>query len=332
MKLKPLSEQVMLITGATSGIGLATARLAAERGAKLALLARGEDALSKLRAELEGKGAVVLCVPVDVADESKFKNAADQAAEYFGAIHSWFNNAGVSIYGKVVDETIDDMRRLFDTNFWGVVYGSRIAVDHLSRTDGGVLINMGSILSDLPLPLQAIYSASKHAVKAFTDALRAELAQDGAPIAVTLIKPGAIDTPYPDHAKNYMSVRPKSPSPLYSPRIVAEAVMHVAETPTREITVGGAGKVLSMMGKHAPRLGSTVMGLMADSQKSRDQPTGENALHAPLNELKERGRGEGIVFESSVYTTSSVNPAVSTAVAAGMIGAGYFVSRLMLEH
>ena len=192
---KRLNEQVVVITGASSGIGLATARMAAARGAKVVLAARDEAELQSIVAEITGRGGDAIAVGADVASAADVERIGERAMNSFGRVDTWFNNAGVSVYGKLMDVPLDDQRRVFDTNFWGLVHGCRTAVRFM-RTSGGVLINMGSIVSDRAVPLQGIYAASKHAIKAYTDTLRMELEHDRVPIAVTLIKPGAIDTPY----------------------------------------------------------------------------------------------------------------------------------------
>ena len=222
--LKPVEVQVIVITGATSGIGLVTARMAAKRGARLVLASRSEAALQKLAEEIKEANGEATYVVADVGDEADVLKIAATARERFGGFDTWVNNAGVSIYGKFEEVPLADQRRLFETNYWGVVYGSLAAVKQL-RQRGGALINIGSALSDRAIPLQGAYCASKHAVKGFTDALRMELEHDGAPISVTLIKPAAIDTPYTEHAKNYLPVEPQNPPPVYAPDVVAEAIL-----------------------------------------------------------------------------------------------------------
>src|ERR1700712_120281 len=153
---------------------------------------------------------------------------AAAAIEKFGRIDTWINDAGLSIYGRLDEVSEEDSRRLFDVNFWGVVNGSLTALPHL-RAQGGALINVGSEVSDAVVPLQGMYSASKHAVKGFTDALRVEIEEiDEAPVSITLIQPPAVNTPYPEHAKNYMDKEPKLPSPMIDPRQVAEAILEAA--------------------------------------------------------------------------------------------------------
>jgi short-subunit dehydrogenase len=207
----------MVITGASSGIGLVTSRMAAKRGTRLVLSSRSEEELGELTEEIKTNGGQAIAVRADVGEQEDVRRLAQAAQEQFGGFDTWVNNAGISIYGKLSEVSIEDMRRLVETNFWGLVYGSLEAARHLKER-GGAIINLGSTLSDRAIPMQGIYSASKHAVKGFTDALRMELESEGAPISVSLVKPGAIDTPYPEHAKNYMPVEPKNPPPMYAPR------------------------------------------------------------------------------------------------------------------
>ena len=319
LKLKKLDEQVLVITGASSGIGLVTAREAARRGAKLVLAARSEDALRLLAEEINTQGGEAVYVVADVGREGDVRRIAETALERFGRVDTWVNNAGVSIYGKILDTPVEDMRRLYETNFWGVVYGSRVAAEVL-RQRGGALINVGSTVSDRAIPLQGVYSSSKHAVKGFTDALRMELEEEGAPVSVTLIKPAAIDTPYTKHAKNLLEKEPAVPPPVYAPEVVAEAILHCAETPERDVFAGGGGKAMSMMDKYAPRLGDKVMeSFMFDAQKQDKpaRPRGDGGLYEASGELKERSGDPMYVSESSLYTKASLHPLLTGAIIAG---------------
>jgi short-subunit dehydrogenase len=319
VQLKKLNEQVVVITGASSGIGLVTARMAAERGARLVVAARSRGALRQLVSEIKGAGGEAAYVVADVANEDDVRRIAETALQHFGGFDTWINNAGVSIYGKMMEIKVKDQRRLFETNFWGTVYGSYVAAEHLKQR-GGALINVGSTLSDRAIPIQGIYSASKHAVKGFTDALRMELEADGAPISVTLIKPAAIDTPYPHHAKNYLESEPTLPPPVYAPEVVAEAILYCAEHQEREVFAGGGGKALSAAEKYAPRLTDKLMEwTMIDMQKSGrpSRRRGDNGLYKASGKLKERGGYEGHVSESSLYTKASIHPYVTSAILLG---------------
>jgi short-subunit dehydrogenase len=320
LKLKPIQNQVMVVTGATSGIGLVTARMAAKRGARLVLAARNEEALGKLCHELSNSGTQCYYVVADVGREDQVRRIASEALSAFGSFDTWVNNAATSIYGKLEDVPTEDQRRLFETNFWGVVYGSLVAVRTL-RIHGGALINIGSTLSDRAIPLQGMYCASKHAVKGFTDALRIELEADDAPVSVSLIKPAAIDTPYKEHARNYLDIEPENPPPVYAPETVAEAVLYCAENPVRDVFVGSAAKAHSLAGKIAPRTFDKIMETTLMGQTRSGEPAEphelENLYEPRDSRLHERGTYGWPVFEHSLYTKASLHPAITTAVATG---------------
>jgi short-subunit dehydrogenase len=292
-KLRNIREQVMVITGATSGIGLTTARMAADRGAKLVLAARSADALDQLASELRKQGSQVATVAADVGNKADVERIGQVAMERFGRIDTWVNNAGVSIFGRSEDIAPEDHERLFQTNFWGVVHGSLEAVRRMKTRGGGALINLGSEVSDRAVPLQAMYSASKHAVKAFSDALRIELEHDKAPIAVTLIKPAAIDTPFTTHARDYLDKEPALPPPVHAPDRVAEAILHAAQHQTRDVYVGAAARILAVGGWTMPRVLDRYMRTAMFRQQKSDvdrAPGRRDALYAPdpASELRER--------------------------------------------
>lgn len=321
-QLKNLSEQVLVITGASSGIGLTTAKMAAERGAKVVLSSRDEEGLRRAVDEIRAAGGVAVYVAADVAELEDVHRIAHTAEREFGGFDTWVNNAGVSIYGRILEVPVEDARRLFDTNYWGVVNGSLVAVPHL-RQRGGVLINVGSIVSDLAVPLQGHYSASKHAVKGFTDALRMELEEEGAPVSVTLVKPSAIDTPYPEHARSYLEEEPTLPPPVYAPEEVARAILTCAEKPVRDVVVGGGGRMMTAMGKMAPRLADRYMEAAMFEQQRKDElssPLRPDALYRPMpGSGREHGGYEGHVMRTSAYTRASLNPGIAL-VLLSMVG------------
>ncbi|MGZ3183523.1 MAG: SDR family oxidoreductase [Telluria sp.] len=323
MKLKKLSDQVILITGASSGIGLTTARMAAQHGAKLVLVSRDQDALNQLADELRAAGTEALAVAADVGEQSQVEAAARQAVERFGRIDTWVNNAGVSIYGKHEEVSMEDNHRLFQTNFWGVVHGSLEAVK-LMRERGGSLINLGSEVSDRAIPLQGMYSASKHAVKGFTDSLRMEIEKDRLPISVTLIKPAAIDTMYTVHARNYMDKEPALPPPLYAPELVADAILYAAQHPKRDVFVGGAAKMISVGAHHMPRAFDKYMNATMFRQQQGERfssASRRDSLHEPNpdTQLQQRAGTNGKVTEHCPYTAVSLRskPILTTALLAG---------------
>jgi short-subunit dehydrogenase len=331
VKLKKVEDQVIVLTGASSGIGLATARMAARRGARLVLAARNEDALRRLVAEIERQGGQAVCVPADVGREDHVRAIAEAAGDRFGGFDTWVNDAGASIYGRMIDTPAADFRRLFDTNFWGVVYGSLEAARHFRGRPGpygGAIINLGSEVSDRALPLQGMYAASKHAVKGFTDALRMELEEAGVPASVTLVKPTAVATPFPEHAQNYLEQEPALPPPMYEPEVVAEAILHCAQTSERDVFVGGPARAHSLMGAVAPRLTDWLMEkLYFRKQKSGRPPDhSDDALYRPTTGLLERGRSPGRVRGRSLYTRASLHPVLTGALA---LGAGLAVAGLL---
>jgi NAD(P)-dependent dehydrogenase (short-subunit alcohol dehydrogenase family) len=310
MKLKPLDQQVIVITGGTSGIGLTTARRAAERGARLVLCSRNQPELLETVEQIERSGGTAHAVVADVSNPEDMERLAATAVEQFGALDTWVNNAGVSFYGRLTEVAVEDMRQVFEVNFWGTVYGSRAAISRL-RASGGALINMGSVVSDRAIPLQGAYSASKHAVRGFTDALRMELEEEKAPVSVTLIKPSAIDTPYFQHAKNYMEVEPKPPAPVYAPEVVANAILRAAEHPVRDITIGGGGRLLTALGTALPRLTDFYMERAMFRGQRSDIPAAARSgnLYRPSGqENLERGGYAGHVRESSLYTRAAMSP------------------------
>jgi len=333
--LRKIDDQVIVITGATSGIGLTTARMAAEQGAKLVLAARNGDALDQLASELRRQGSQVTTVTADVGDARDVERIGQTAIERYGRIDTWVNNAGVGTFGRLEDIALADHQRLFQTNFWGVVHGSLEAVKRMKTHGGGVLVNVSSEVSDAPVPLQGMYSASKHAVKAFTESLRLELEKEEAPIAVSLIKPAAIDTLFTVHAKNYMDKEAVLPPPVYAPEIVAKTILHCARHPKREVFVGGAAKLVSAGHAHMPRLlDRYVRATMFSQQKSKyDKPPGRpDALHAPdpTHTLRERqGMRERGVKERSVYTSCSLHgkPLLTALLGGGALLAAWKFSR-----
>jgi short-subunit dehydrogenase len=286
INLKPLDQQVIVITGASSGIGLATAKAAVSRGAKVVLAARSVDTLDDVVHELNASnsttGGEAIYVPCDVGKREEVERVANEAIKRFGRIDTWVNNAGVSIYGKLEEVGEEDFRKLFDTNFWGVVHGSLIALKHL-RTDGGALINIGSEVSESIVPLQGMYSASKHAVKGFTDALRVEVEEvDKLPVSITLIQPTATDTPFPQNARNYMDKEPKLPDPQDKPEDVADAILDAAVTPTRSKKVGTMSKVNTLVAKVAPGLGDKIAAKQVDRQNYDERPRDpDGSLYKP---------------------------------------------------
>lgn len=329
IKLKKIRDQVIVVTGASSGIGRATARLAAKQGARVVLAARDEPSLREATTEIERQGGTAQYVVADVTDPEQVENIAETARRSFDGFDTWVNNAGVTIFGRIEDVSIEDARRLFDVNYWGVVHGSLTAMRHMGAR-GGSIINVGSIVSKRSLPLQGHYSASKYAVKGFTEALRVELEHDHVPIALTLVEPGSIATGYVEHARNYMDRRPTLPSPLYAPEVVARAILECAQRPVRHVSIGATGPLMSAS-KAAPATMDRVMRSAGYAmQQEGIGGDGESNLHHPMfGSGKEQADFGRRVRRSSLYTKAVLRPgrALVTATAMG-IGLFWVATRM----
>lgn len=328
IRLKPLAEQAIVITGATSGIGLTTACRAAARGARVLLVARNEDALREIRDGILARGGRAEYVVADVGEKEDMRRVAAEAERHFGGFDTWVNNAGIGVYAKLEEMTDEDHERLFRTNYWGVVYGSRLALRRLKQ-HGGALINVGSIASEMPSPLLGAYTATKHAVKGYTDSLRLELLHEGAPVSVTLIQPSGIDTPFGEHAKNDMDEASQVPPPVYAPEVVADAILHAAEHPTRNLIVGGVGRAMIAASRMVPSLADRLFAwsffktARIPGRPPRDTPAN---LHQAGEDGKRYG-DQGHHFESSLYTAARKHPGATLgALAAGAALVGMIAS------
>lgn len=309
IKLKPLSEQTIVITGGSSGIGLAIARKAAQYGARVVLVARSGEALEAVCHTISREGGTADYVIGDVGIRDDMRNVVETVVARYGGFDTWVNDAGIGVYARFEELSDDDHHKLFQTNYWGVVYGSLEALKHL-RQSGGALINIGSISGDVPAPILSAYTATKHAVRGFTNSLRLEVMHDKLPVSVTLIKPSGMHTPFGRHARNYMDKESQVPPPVYHPDLVADAVMHAATHPTRSITVGGAGGAMIWLTRLCPNLADQIYSRLYfhTALGKRDRQSDESALYYAGGEGEMLGNQNSHIRRHSLYTYKQTHP------------------------
>jgi short-subunit dehydrogenase len=243
---RPLDQQVVVVTGASQGIGRETALQLATRRASLVLAARNEEALGELKTQVERLGGQAEAVTTDVADAEQVERLGQRAIDRFGRIDTWVNNAAVSIYASVEALDPEEMERVVRVNLLGQMFGARVAIRHMRPQGGGTIVNVGSALSDRAVPLQSAYVATKHGIAGFSEALRLEMLHEETGIDVVLILPSSMNTPLFNFARSKLGAQPMPVPPVYEPRVVAEAIVHAAEHGGREIVVGGWGKLLTI--------------------------------------------------------------------------------------
>lgn len=324
---RPIEQQVVVVTGATSGIGLASARLLAKSGATLMLLARNGTGLRAIVAEIEAAGGRAACAVADVGDRRAIEQAAAETIARFGRIDTWVNNAGVAIYARLADTPDDEHERLFRTNYFGVVNGSLTALAHM-RDRGGAIVNMGTIGAQVPSAILGAYTASKHAMRAFTEALRQEVIADGLPVAVTLLLPAGVATPLAEHAAVHTSGDALIPEPAYDPDVVARAVLDAATHARGTINVGGRGVATVLATRLVPalrdRLGATTMRALVDGDR---RPDHRHGLFAPADAGRVRSRTQD-GRRTSLHDAAVRHPWALGLALAGIAG----VATLALRH
>jgi short-subunit dehydrogenase len=320
MKLKPIQDQVVVLLGASSGIGRESALRFAKRGAKVVVAARSEKGLDSLAQEIRNGGGEVTTVVCDVTDFAQVQRVAQVAVDTYGRIDTWVNIAAVAAHATFEDTSLEDMRQIFDVNVMGQVHGAKAALPHLRRTGRGALITVSSVESFVSIPLHSHYAATKHAVEGLFDGIRRELMADGAQISVTSVKPATINTPFFTNTMNKLETKPKGPPPVYQPVVVADCILYAAENPVRDLYAGGAAKMMVTTQALLPGLMDKILSKAGiKAQKTDDTASGN--VSGNLFESSDDDRTEGdfsnMASAFSPYTWLETHPPARTAVMAG---------------
>ncbi|MEN9565656.1 MAG: hypothetical protein RLZZ69_852 [Cyanobacteriota bacterium] len=286
MQLKPISQQVVAIIGASSGIGRETALQFAKQGAKIVVSARNELGLNSLVAEIQAFGGEATAIKGDVADFEQVKAIADCTVEQYGRLDTWVHCAASGIIAPFAEITPEEFKRVIDVTLMGQVYGAMAALPYLKQEGRGAMIHISSMEGRRALPLQSPYSTAKHGLEGFLESLRVELQHDKMPISVTSIKPAVINTPFYNHVLTKLGVKPTGLPPYYSPKLVAQAILHTAEHPTRDFIVGDVGRILDLAQRLSPELMDTILVAIGFSGQRTLEPKsaeGQNNLYAPMD-------------------------------------------------
>jgi NAD(P)-dependent dehydrogenase (short-subunit alcohol dehydrogenase family) len=321
----PLDRQVVVIGGGSYGLGRAIARAAAGRGAKVVVGARTREALDGAVADVERAGSEALALETDVADRAQVQALADAAVERFGRIDTWISNAMVTLYAEAHRLEDDELRRVFDVNFFGGVYGYWAALPAL-RESRGTFVQIASALSYRGIPLQAAYCSTKAALRTFFESARVEQEKERSGVAVCVILPGAINTPQFDRARQKMGLQPQPVPPIYQPEPFAEAVVRCCERPVRELPIGWGAQKLLWGQKLSPRAGDLVLlrngwkGQHTDEPKPQGSP--DNLFDVLSGDPGAHGRFDDRSRATTAWTRLRLHRApLGAAVAAGAIAA-----------
>jgi short-subunit dehydrogenase len=266
-----LSDSVVVITGASSGIGRATALALAEEGATVILAARRQEVLREVEHDCRIRGAKAMAVPTDVADEAQVQRLAERAIETFGRIDVWINNAAVSLFGRFEETPPELYERVLRINLFGYIHGARAVLPYLREQGQGLLINVASVVGYVGQPYTSAYCTSKFAIRGFSECLRQELL-DAPGIQVCTVLPASIDTPLFQHAANYSGRAVKPMEPIYPASMVADAILRLIRRPRREVIVGPAGRMLAAAHAMAPGLAERMMARKVESDHFEDVP------------------------------------------------------------
>ncbi|MGN9802529.1 SDR family oxidoreductase [Micromonospora sp. L32] len=319
---RSLSDAVVVVTGASSGIGTATAYALARRGADIVLAARSEPALEDVARRCRELGGRALAVPTDVTDPVAVEELAARTAAEYGRIDGWVNNAAVSAVGLFDEIPVSEFRRVLEVNLLGAAYGIRAALPWLSLSGGGVVVNNASVLAEVAMPYQSAYNATKHGIRGLADTVRQELRVTGrGNISICTVLPATIDTPFFRHAGNHTGRELVPPPPVYPPEMVAETIVRLLRRPRREAYAGGAARLIGLQWRLAPALAERALGWYA--HRTQFGPSGAadstgNVFRADAEAQRAggwHGRRRQVVRVTAAFGLAAAGTAVGTMAA-----------------
>jgi NAD(P)-dependent dehydrogenase (short-subunit alcohol dehydrogenase family) len=297
--------QVVVITGASAGVGRATAIAFARRGARIGLLARGQEGLKSALNDVEASGGKGLVLPTDVADPDQVEAAAQAVEDTFGPIDVWVNNAMVSVFSPIKQMTAEEFRRVTDVTYLGYVHGTLSALKRMLPRNRGVIVQVGSALAYRGIPLQAAYCAAKHAIQGFHDSLRCELLHDGSNVRVTMVQMPALNTPQFRWVKSRLPHKAQPVPPIFQPELAAEAIVYAADHDRREIYVGWPTVKAILGNKIAPWYADRVLARMGYTSQQTDEPADPDRPHNLWEAVDNReDHGAHGVFDARARTFS----------------------------
>ncbi len=326
---RKLSEQVVVVTGASSGVGRAIARAFGAQGAKVGLIARTQEALEHCADEIRLAGGEALVLPLDVAEAAAVERAADAVVARWGRIDTWVNDAMVSVFSPVKEMKAEEYRRVTEVNYLGYVHGTLAALKHMLPRDEGHVIQIGSALVYRSIPLQSAYCASKAAIRGFTDSLRSELDHDRSRVAISMLQLPAVNTPQFDVARSRLPNHPQPVPPIFQPEVIARAALYVAQHPRRELWIGWSAVKAILGQKVIPGVLDRYLGRKGYSAQQTDEPVppgrpdnvdaplpGDRGAHGDFDARARRWSGELFVTRHRAAVAASA----AAAVALGVLG------------
>jgi NAD(P)-dependent dehydrogenase (short-subunit alcohol dehydrogenase family) len=286
------TPKVVVITGASAGVGRAIARAFARQGAHIGLLARGHEGLEGACRDVEQCGGKALALPTDVANPEQVEAAAAQVEQTFGAIDIWVNDAMASVFSPVKEMKPEEYKRVTEVTYLGTVYGTLAALRRMLPRDKGRIIQIGSALAYRGIPLQSAYCGSKHAIQGFTESLRAELIHDKSNVKITMVQLPAVNTPQFGWVKSRLAHKAQPVPPIYQPEVIAQGVTYVAEHYRRQLFIGTSTVIAIQGNKIAPGYADHYLGRTGFQSQQTDQPEDANRpnnLWAPVDEDHDYG-------------------------------------------